>query len=255
MRNFYTLLLAGILILACSARQPARADDFANSPMGKELIDLGLKFLDDPGDFFFNLHTDNEDVSPLPQNRNASVRFNFLPTTLPFTWANLSAKIKLKNDIGYWPQIELNGEYGDILALQAIKSSNDDGQEIKPSFTDYSIGITASKAMNEQTRLFGGVKFAAVNMDVTFSTPVVLGSFNMPSLHFKVSDTSVYMGLSQKTGDECYTVAQVSYGCNYNKITSRVMLCYPHVEVGLDIFPEGLWSFSRSLRGTGIFNQ
>ena len=235
-----SFLFTGILVLAFLLVQPAHADDFANSALGRELIDLGIKFLDDPGDFFFNLHTNNEDVSPLPKGRNASLRFNFLPTTLPFTWANLGAKIKLKNDSGNWPQIELNGEYGNILALQAVKSSNDSGQEIKPSFTDYSVGITASKAMNDQTRLFGGVKFASVNMDVTFSTPVVLGAFNMSSLHFAVADTSFFMGLSQKTGEQCYTVAQVSYGCNYNKITSRLMLCYPHLELGVDIFPEGL---------------
>ena len=236
-----SFLFAGILISACFLIQPAHADDFANSALGKQLIDMGIKFLDDPGDFFFNLHTDNEDYSPLPQNRHASLRFNFLPTTLPFTWANLSAKVKVKNDSGYWPQIDLSAEYGDILALQAIKPSNDNsGQEIKPSFTDYSFGVTASKAMNDKTRLFGGVKFASVNMDVTFSTPVVLGDFNMSSLHFAVADTSFFMGLCQKTGNECYTVAQLGYGCKYNKITSRLMLVYPHVEIGLDIYPEGL---------------
>jgi hypothetical protein len=239
-RLLKSLLLCVILVLSCFIVRPAHADDFANSPLGRQLIDLGIKFLDDPGDFFFNLHTDNEDVSPLPQNRNASLRFNFLPTTLPFTWANLSVKIKIKNDSSSWPQIDLNGEYGDILALHTVNATNDSGQQIKPSFTDYSIGITASKKMNNQTRLFGGVKFAAINMEVSFSTPVVLGNFSMSSLDFSVSDTSIFTGISQKTGNECYTVAQVSYGCKYNKITSRLMLVYPHLELGLDIFPEGL---------------
>jgi len=236
----YSFLFTAILGLSMLLAQPARADDFANSAVGRQLIDLGIKFLDDPGDFFFNLHTDNEDLSPLPKERNGSLRWNFFPTTLPFTWANLSAKVKIKNDSGYWPQIDLSAEYGNILALKAVKSSNDNGQEIKPSFTDYSFGATASKVMNEKTRIFGGVKFASVNMDVTFSTPVVLGDFNMSSLHFAVADTSFFMGLSQKTGDNCYTVAQLGYGCKYNKITSRLMLVYPHLELGLDIFPEGL---------------
>jgi hypothetical protein len=241
MKNLHAVLtLFLVFALACTLAQPSYADDFANTPIGKQLIDMGIKFLDDPGDFFFNLHTNNEDLSPLPKNRHAAIRLNFFPTTLPFTWSNLNAKVKIKNDAGYWPQIDVSAEYGNILALQAVKSSNDDGREIKPSFTDYSLGAIASKSMNDRTRLFGGIKYASVNMDVTFSTPVVLGAFNMSSLHFKVADTSFFMGISQQTGDESFTVAQIGYGLKYNKITSRIMLCHPHFELGMDIFPEGL---------------
>lgn len=233
-------LIVCFLIFACSAPPPLRGDDFSSSPIGQELINLGLKFLDDPGDFFFNLHTDNTDYSPLPQNRNAALRFNFFPTTLPFTWANLNAKVKVKNDAGYWPQIDLVGEYGNMLALSAIKSTNDSGQEIKPSFYDYSFGVVAGKAVDEKTRIFGGVKYDSVNMDVTFSTPVALGAFSMSKLNFKVSDSSFFMGISHKTGDETYLVAQAGYGLTYKKITSRIMLYHPHYELGMDIFPEGL---------------
>jgi hypothetical protein len=235
-------LIALILIFTCSAPATARADDFANSALGRQLIDFGLKFLDDPGDFFFNLHTDNTDYSPLPQNRHAAVRFNFLPTFMPFTWANLNAKVKVKNDSGYWPQIDLVAEYGNILAMQAIKSSDDSGsgQQVKPLFYDYSGGVTASKRMDENTRLFCGARYDSVNMDVTFSTPVVLGAFNMSSLNFRVADTSIYMGISHQTGLETFLVAQAGYGFTYKKITSRIMMCNPHVEVGMDIYPEGL---------------
>lgn len=230
-----------IIMLACSIPRPAVGDDFANSSLGQQLIDFGLKFLDDPGDFFFNLHVDNTDYSPLPQRRNAAVRFNFFPTFLPFTWANLNTKVKVKNDSGYWPQIDLVGEYGNILAMQAVQSSDDSsGQQIKPMFYDYSAGVTASKAMDDQTRLFGGVRYDSVNMDVTFSTPVVMGAFHMSSLNFKVADTSIFMGISHQTGNESFLVAQAGYGFQYKKITSRIMLCHPHYELGMDIYPEGL---------------
>jgi len=236
------LLFALVILFAFCAPRLMAADDFANSAMGQQLIDFGLRFLDDPGDFFFNLHTDNTDYSPLPQNRHAAIRFNFLPTFIPFTWADLNAKVKVKNDSGYWPQIDLVAEYGNILAMQAIKSSDDSGsgQQIKPLFYDYSAGITASKAMDEKTRLFGGARYDSVNMDVTFSTPVVLGSFNMSSLNFKVADTSVFMGISHQTGVETFLVAQAGYGFKYKKISSRIMMCHPHYELGMDIYPEGL---------------
>jgi hypothetical protein len=231
-----------IILLACSIPRPAAGeDDFANSALGRQLIDFGLKFLDDPGDFFFNLHTDNTDFSPLPGNRHAAIRFNFLPTFIPFTWASLNTKVKVKNDSGYWPQIDLVAEYGNILAMSAIKSNDDPGgQSVKPVFYDYAAGITASKIMDDKTRLFGGARYDSVNMDVTFSTPVALGAFNMSSLNFKVADTSLFMGISHQYGDNEYMVAQAGYGFKYKKISGRIMMCHPHYELGMDIYPEGL---------------
>jgi hypothetical protein len=143
--------------------------------------ELLTKFLDDPGDFFFNLHTDNEDFSPLPSNRHGSIRFNLLPTFLPMTWINLSLKAKVLNDKGYIPQVDLAGSYGDILALRALESASAD---VKPTFNDYSAGIIISKQVNDKTKIFGGFKYFTVNMDVKFLTPISVSSFDVDELNF-----------------------------------------------------------------------
>jgi len=84
------------------------------------MVNLGLKFLDNPGDFFFNLHSDNEDSSPLPASDRFGFRFSGFPTFLPLTWANLNVKAKVLSENGDTPQIDLTGMYGNLLALNAV---------------------------------------------------------------------------------------------------------------------------------------
>jgi hypothetical protein len=213
------------------------ADEFAQSQLGQEMVKLGLKFLDNPGDFFFNLHSDNEDSSPLPASERFGFRFSGFPTFLPLTWANLNFKAKVLSDSGDTPQIDLIGMYGNLLALNAVSG------DVKPSFYDYSFGATVSKDMGDGIKLYGGVKYSAVVMDVNFSTPVVLGSFQMSKLDFKFADTLIYTGITRQANPETLVTAQVGYGLQYNKIVARLMLSKKHVEYGMDIFPEGLFVF------------
>ena len=236
-----SLLLIFALAILLTAPKPSFAkDDFADSAMGQQLIDLGLKFLDNPGDFFFNLHSNNEDYSPLPKGKNGSVRFNFFPTFLPLTWVNLNLKVNLLSDNGALPQIDLIGNYGDLLALRAMESSFGD---IKPSFNDYSIGAVISKAANEKTKVFGGLKLSTVQMKVQLSSSsiVTFGDFTLDHIDFKVSDTFVFTGLRHQTSENDYIVAQAGYGLTYKKIAARIMAGHKHFEIGMDIFPEGLF--------------
>jgi hypothetical protein len=106
-------LITGVLLLCVLLGRPCAADDnISSTPFGRELISLGLKFLDDPGDFFFNLHSDNEDFSPVTPGRHGSVRFNFFPTFIPATWGNLSGKVKLIGEGPNSPEIDFAGMYG-----------------------------------------------------------------------------------------------------------------------------------------------
>jgi hypothetical protein len=231
------LAVLSAVFIASAGLRPVFAGD-----VPPEVITLGLKFLDDPGDFFFNLHSSNEDYSPLPSDKNGSVRFNFFPTFFPVTWANLSARANVKRGQGYWPQIDLAGSYGDLLALHAI-SSGDSENSVKPSFNDYSVGIVASKEVEKDTRLFCGLKYSSVQMEVVFSSPIAAGDFRISELKFSMADTFFYSGISHHVGNYRYIVGQLGYGFKYKKIVSRVMVSNKHFEYGMDIFPEGLFVF------------
>ncbi|MFH0947711.1 MAG: hypothetical protein V1833_01755 [Elusimicrobiota bacterium] len=234
-KSFLTLLL----FLLINQSNSLNSQDFQDSAIGKELINLGLKFLDNPGDFFFNLHVNNEDFSPVPADRSGTIRFNLFPAFFPFTWVNLTGKAKLFNEQRVLPQIDLVGQYGDILALRFVSG------DVKPSFNDYSIGTVFTKSATDETKLYGGVKYSNVGMNVQFSSAsaIEFGEFRVDELNFKVADVFIFMGLvhQKDVNKPSRLVVQMGYGFKYKKITSRIMLSKKHLDIGLDIYPEGLF--------------
>jgi hypothetical protein len=150
--------------------------------------------------------------------------------------------VRVVDDHGYWPQIDVAGSYGDLLALRMI-SAGDSENSVKPSFSDYSAGFTLSKKMEGNTKLYGGLKQSAVTMQVVFSSPIAAGDFNMKELSFSMADTFFFTGISQHISGDRYISGQLAYGFKYKKIVSRVMVSNKNWEYGMDIFPEGLFVF------------
>ena len=233
-KSFLTLLLALLLFVGSLNSQ-----DFQDTAIGKELINLGMKFLENPGDFFFNLHTDSEDFSPVLANKNGAVRFNLFPAFFPFTWANLNLKAKLFNEQKILPQIDLVGQYGDMLALHLVSS------DANPKFSDYAVGVVCKKSATDETRIFCGVKYSNVGVNVKLSSGSLIeyGGFMVDKLDFHVSDVFIFTGLTHQKNinKPSILVVQMGYGFKYRKITSRIMLSKKHLDFGLDVFPEGLF--------------
>jgi hypothetical protein len=223
-----------VVFIAILALFSFKSSCFALDPF---LSDFLVKFLDNPGDFFFNLHAANEDYNPVPADAHGAIRFNFFPTFLPTSWMNLTAKAKIFNDRGNMPQVDLVGSYGDLLALKFLDQSSAD---VKPVFNDYSFGIVLSKGFNDKTKIFGGFKYSTINMNVKFSSPVVVSDFSINALDFKVADTFFFTGLTHQTSQFDGVSAEIGYGFTYKKIVSRIMVNHRHLELGMDIFPEGL---------------
>ncbi|MDD5688088.1 MAG: hypothetical protein PHE88_09695 [Elusimicrobia bacterium] len=215
------------------------AESFEKTALGQEVINLGLKFLDNPGDFFFNIHANSEDFSPVLSDKNGAIRFNLFPALFPFTWANLNVKAKLFNEQKVLPQIDIVGQYGDMIALRFISG------DVKPSFNDYSTGLVFSKSATDETKLYGGVKYSSVGMDVKLSSSsaIEFGDFRVSELNFKVADIFVFTGLVHQKDINVPSLlaVQMGYGFKYKKIISRIMVSKTHLDLGMDIYPEGLF--------------
>ncbi|MBI5573230.1 MAG: hypothetical protein HY919_01585 [Elusimicrobia bacterium] len=232
-------LLSVFLFLISYQLNFLTASEFQNTALGKELINLGLKFLDNPGDFFFNIHANSEDFSPVPADGNGTIRFNLFPALFPFTWVNLTGKAKLFNEQEVLPQIDLVGQYGDMLALRFVSG------DVEPTFSDYSVGAVFTKSVTDETKLYGGVKYSNVSMNVKFSSAsaIEFGEFRVSELNFKVADTFIFTGLvhQKDINKPSRLIVQMGYGFKYRKITSRIMVSKKHLDMGLDIYPEGLF--------------
>lgn len=241
---------------------------FTTAAIPSWVIDAGVKFLGDPGDVFYNWHLDNVDYTPVLADRHATLRTNFLPSLIPFTWANANLNIKLLSDTKYYnwmPQIDFSSSYGKIIALslaEAMMSSGNDDDEADssddftvPKMKEYSIGVTLTKAVSQETRLYAGFHYSVFDLKFTFPDDFTAGDDKQideliikplrdNGLNIKVSDYVLVTGItniisSDKSNDR-RMIAYLGYGFRNKKIFSRFSWHYDHLEVGFNIYPEGL---------------
>ena len=231
-----TILLTGLLY----------SDEFYNTPIGKEIVNLGLRFLDNPGDFLFNLHTDNVDFTPVIKERHGTIRTNFYPTIFPATWANINVKVKTISDgtFAKWvPQVDISAQYGRMLAVDVASEmmSKESTETVKPSFQDYCIGIIFTKSVEENTRLYAGFNYSNAFINVKFEKAIEFGAFKMSELDIAVADYFIVTGIENQLRKDKYVVAHLGYGIKQGKIVSRIAWYHKHLELGFNIYPEGLF--------------
>ncbi len=235
MRKVILIMVAGILMVSGRAEAvPSWA------------VPAALRFISNPDDFFFNLHLDNVDYSPSAAETKGGIRMNLLLTTLPLTWANLNVKAQVLNEssIRPWtPQVDIVGSYGRIAALDilpAVMDDDDDDDFETPTMSDYSIGLTLTKAVSPETRLFAGYHHSVFALDIEFDEVDIAGEETIDSLNISRRDNILVTGISNRFGERSSMTAYLGYGFNYNKIFSRVVWHRRRFELGFNIYPEGL---------------
>jgi hypothetical protein len=213
----------------------------------QELIDLGLDFIENPSDLFFNLQQDIEDCSPLPAGqlnlpkKYFGLRINVLPTLLPLTFGNISIKARFNKEKDYIPQTGIIGGLGKILILDLIKNlTKDEDVEIpEPQNNVYYYGLIISKTF-ENTILYFGIKYSEFLLKVKLPEPVEFYGSTLEEINFKAADTFLLTGIMLPVRKDKSIIAQMAYGLEYKKIVARLSTEYNHLQLGIDIFPEGL---------------
>jgi len=247
LKVFYLLThLLTYLLIVFLCIPPVQGEDFWTTSLGEGIINLGLRFLDNPGDFIFNLHSDNLDFTPVLKNRHGTIRTNLFPSVLPTTWLNLNLKIKILSDGGYkpWiPQVDLIGQYGRMLAIDlAAKYLTENSTEtVKPALTGYTCGLIFTKAVDETARLYVGVNYSYAGVNIKLDKPVEVGEFKMSELNVAVADYFIFTGIENEIKENKYVIGSLGYGLKSRKIVSRIAWYSKHLELGFNIYPEGLF--------------
>ncbi len=234
------ILLCGFFLLT------GTAGIYAQPPSW--IVPAALRFVSNPDDFFYNLHLDNVDYSPSRPDKRVELRTNFLPTTLPLTWLNLNGKVRMLGDGGLspWvPQVDLTGAYGRIIMLDILPSLMDDEDDDapEPSMTNYSLGMTLAKSVSRETSLFAGFHHSVVSLDIVLPESDIIeitDDVTLEELVIRRKDNILITGISNATGENRMITAYLGYGFNYNKIFSRIAWKRKHLEMGFNIYPEGL---------------
>ncbi len=212
------------------------------------LVPAALRFASNPDDFFYNLHLDNVDYTPSRMDDTVSVRTNFLGTTVPLTWMNLNAKVKVLNDrsLTDWsPQVDISAAYGRIIMLDIMPAlmDDDDDDAPEPSMNNYSIGLTLKKPVSPETSLFAGFHHSVVTLNVQLpgdDEVDISDDVSLDEIVVSRRDNVLVTGISNKTGEDRRISAYMGYGFNYNKVFSRIVWQRRRLEMGFNIYPEGL---------------
>ena len=214
--------------------------DFLSSPLGKKLIDSGLYFITNPGDFLFDLHHDAMDYTPLPKDKIIGIHTNLLLLANPALVNSVCGKVALKEGRRF-PQI---GGYGGIWKTYLLEALTGSSESISAELSGWSAGIFIAKEVQPGTRLFANVNYSRVSLNVAFSEPIdiVPGVLTFSSLSAGVLDTYIFTGIEHVTGayEDKLLIAETGYGLRNNKIVAKILLHTGLVELGLTIYPEGL---------------
>jgi hypothetical protein len=217
---------------------------FSNGAVPGWAVDAGLKFVQNPDDVFYNFHLDNVDYTPVNSDRRTTLRTNFLSSLIPFTWGNLSLKTRVisNRQFNNWvPQIDIVGNYSRIIALDVASLVVESEDFSPPTMSDYSVGFLMSKPVSRLTRLYAGFQYSVVSLDFEFPEPLEITSeTNISKLQIARRDYILITGIVNKVREDKRVAAYMGYGFVYKKIFSRFSWHYDHLEMGFNIYPEGL---------------
>ncbi|PKN00863.1 MAG: hypothetical protein CVU77_08195 [Elusimicrobia bacterium HGW-Elusimicrobia-1] len=237
-RLFGILAVFSLFALFLSHPRPALAEGESIPPFAFE---MATKFLDNPADLLFNLHSDMDDSVPVPSYRRAQVRFNLFPSFLPFAWPGLNLKVKALDETGYWPQIDVQGQYGQNAAVTVLAAAMTSTDSAKPSLYDYSVALILTKRLSDKTRIFFGPKYSYVNLQLKFDESPIDNLPGFKEFNVAQSETFLFWGLEHQTGKDRFVTSHIAYGLQYRKLMARVATSSPHFEAGMNIYPEGMF--------------
>jgi hypothetical protein len=209
-------------------------------------VPAAIKFVSNPDDVFYNFHLDNVDYTPVLERESATLRTNFLSSFLPFTWANLNLNVKVVSNRKYYnwmPQVDIIGNYGRIIALDAASSFMGSSTDTfkPPTMLDYNIGVIFTKPVSRETRLYAGFNYSVISLDFEFSEPLeITDELTLDELKIARRDYILVTGITNILERNRRIAAYVGYGFKYKKIFSRFCWAYDHLELGFNIYPEGL---------------
>ncbi|MEN3013446.1 MAG: hypothetical protein ABDH23_02380 [Endomicrobiia bacterium] len=207
----------------------------------EELIDAGFRFLENPADLFFNLGQNIEDTSPVLakdfkgiKNKYITIRTTILPVFLPVTLGNLAVKIRINSEKDYIPQVGFSFGFGRVLIFDFIPTEDIP----KPQNMAYYYSLVISKTF-EDTIIYLGTKYSEFSIKLKLSEQLEFYGEKIDEFNFNANDIFLFSGIMLPKRNKV-VFAQMGYGFKYRKIVARLAAEYNSVQLGLDIFPEGL---------------
>jgi len=232
------LILLGLFLV----KSPA----FASIDWESKGMQMVGEIMANPAGFFYDFQQDLEATTPLPPGKRFGVQTSLFPTTIPMTYANVSAKLRLHGEgriAPGVPQLDLIGGYWDMLAAKMATKDSDTIDSAK--FGGYYAGAIMSTSVSPRVRTFWGYKHSVLKAKLDFKAgeePELLGT-QVNSFDTGFKDDFFVAGIETPKGIGKLWSIQLNYGVKTQTFSSKVSWYGKYFELGLNIFPEGVLVF------------
>lgn len=232
------LILLGLFLV----KSPA----FASIDWESKGMQMVGEIVANPAGFFYDFQQDLEATTPLPPGKRFGVQTSLFPTTIPMTYANVSAKLRLHGEgrmAPGVPQLDLIGGYWDMLAAKMATKDSDTIDSAK--FGGYYAGAIMSTSVSPRVRTFWGYKHSVLKAKLDFKAgeePELLGT-QVNSFDTGFKDDFFVAGIETPKGIGKLWSIQLNYGVKTQTFSSKVSWYGKYFELGLNIFPEGVLVF------------
>jgi hypothetical protein len=184
---------------------------------------------------------DMQNTSPVTVGKRFNFQIGVLPTLVPTGMANLSVKVKVYSEgelSSYMPQIDFFCGYWNMVWTR-LAVNNSHGVK-NADFSGYWYGLLASTTVSPKTRLFGGVSYSMLNANLELTeTKEVLGA-RVNSFDSGFGDKFFILAIEQLIKPDRWFIAQLNYGIEQNFIFSKISWYGKYLELGINIYPEGV---------------
>ena len=232
------LILLGLFLV----KSPA----FASIDWESKGMQMVGEIMANPAGFFYDFQQDLEATTPLPPGKRFGIQTSLFPTTIPMTYTNVSAKLRLHGEgriAPGVPQLDLVGGYWDMLAA---KMATKDSETIDDAeFGGYYAGAIMSASVSPRVRTFWGYKHSVLKAKLDFKAgeePELLGT-TVNSFDTGFKDDFFVAGIETPKGIGKLWSIQLNYGLKTQTFSSKVSWYGKYFELGLNIFPEGVLVF------------
>jgi hypothetical protein len=232
------LILLGLFLV----KSPA----FASIDWQSKGMQMVGEIMANPAGFFYDFQQDLEATTPLPPGKRFGLQTSLFPTTIPMTYTNVSAKVRLHGEgriAPGVPQLDLIGGYWDMLAAKMATKDSDTIDSAK--FGGYYAGAIMSTSVSPRVRTFWGYKHSVLKAKLDFKAgeePELLGT-KVSSFDTGFKDDFFVAGIETPKGIGKLWSIQLNYGLKTQTFSSKVSWYGKYFELGLNIFPEGVLVF------------
>lgn len=234
------------LILTFLALFIVKSPAFAAIDWESKGMQIAGEIMANPAGFFYDFQQDLESTTPLPPGKRFGIQTGLFPTTIPMTYTNVSAKLRLHGEgrlAPGVPQLDLIGGYWDMLAAKMATKDSETIDSAK--FGGYYAGAILSSSVSPRVRTFWGYKRSVLKAKLDFKAgeePEFLGT-KINSFDTGFKDDFFIAGIETPKGISKLWSIQLNYGLKTQTFSSKVSWYGKYFELGLNIFPEGVLVF------------